>query len=96
MAERRIRIHDSPLRPMLVMGGERAPIMLLGLVCIGLFLAFIRDFSLPIAFAAVCIWSGGLYLLRGMAKSDPQMLDVVKRHMKYKAHYDPRSTPWAE
>ena len=96
MSERRIKIHDAPLRPMLVLGGERAPVMLLGLVCISLLFAFIRDFSIPIAVAAISIWSGGLYFLRKMAQADPQMLDVVKKHMKYKELYDARSTPWVD
>lgn len=81
---------------MLLMGGERAPVLVLGLFGASILLSFIRNFSVPTLAVAVIAWSAGMYLLRQMAKSDPQMLRIAIKHMKYKNFYGARSTPWIE
>jgi len=42
----------------------------------------------------VTLWAFALYVLRLMAKSDPQLRQVYLRHRKYKAYYPARSTPF--
>ncbi len=40
------------------------------------------------------LWFSALYVLRLMAKADPQMRPVYLRHRRYKRYYAARSTPW--
>lgn len=93
---RRIPIHVAPMRPMLVMGGERALVMLTGLVAITFWLGFLRSFSFWPLTIGLLVWFGGLFLFKRTARNDPQMFAVMRRHMKYRAHYMARSTPWRD
>jgi len=40
------------------------------------------------------LWLGSLYLLRLMAKADPQMRVVYLRHRRYQRYYPAQSTPF--
>ena len=40
------------------------------------------------------ILSGGLAVLRRMARDDPQFWAVYRRNRRYRAYYPARSTPW--
>jgi type IV secretion system protein VirB3 len=42
----------------------------------------------------VLLWGTALYLLRLMAKADPQMRQVYLRHRRYAAFYQAHSTPF--
>jgi len=42
----------------------------------------------------VTLWTFALYVLRLMAKNDPQLRKVYLRHRKYREYYPPRSTPF--
>ena len=48
------------------------------------------------AIVGAAFWTVGLYLLRLAAKSDPQMILVWWRSLRYKAYYAPRATPFRE
>lgn len=93
MTLRTIPIRRAGNRPNLFMGGDRELVMFSGL------LAFALIFSAQewkaIIFGLL-LWFTSLYLLRLMAKSDPDMRKVYMRHRKYKAYYPARSTPFRE
>ena len=38
-------------------------------------------------------WALGMFVLRRMAKADPDMSRVYMRHVKYARYYPPRSRP---
>ncbi|MFR1533871.1 MAG: conjugal transfer protein TrbD [Bilophila wadsworthia] len=42
------------------------------------------------------LWVFSLFVLRLMAKADPQMRFVYLRHIRYAAYYPARSTPFRE
>ncbi len=91
MALRTVPIRKSANRPNLFMGGDREMVMFSGL------LAFTLIFGMTDIKAAVygvILWSMALYLLRQMAKSDPQLRQVYLRHRLYRKYYAARSTPF--
>jgi type IV secretory pathway TrbD component len=93
MALRTIPIRRAGNRPNLFMGGDRELVMFAGL------LAFALVFSAQELRATVfglMLWFISLYLLRKMAKADPQLRFVYLRHRRYKFYYPPRSTPFRD
>lgn len=88
---RTIPIHRAMHRPNLLMGGDRELVMSSGLV------AFALVFSLQqwvaVAYGAI-LWFGALFLLRLMARADPQLRPVYLRHRLYRRYYPARSTPF--
>jgi type IV secretory pathway TrbD component len=93
MALRKVPIRRIGNRHNLFMGGDRELVMFSGL------LAFALVFNaqeIRAAIVGTCLWVGGLFLLRLMAKSDPRMRSVYLRHRRYKAYYAARATPFRE
>lgn len=91
MALRRVPIRRSLHRPNLLAGGDRELVMmsaLLAATCV--FVAM----SIPVAVIGIVLWFFALAMLRMMAKADPHMRDVYRRHIRYRAFYSPRPTPW--
>lgn len=90
MALRRVPLYRSLTRPQLLMGAERELVLVTGM------LAAILVFAAQ-TLAAVClgsaVWLVGLYLLRRMAKADPEMSRVYIRHIRYRPYYGARSRP---
>ena len=80
---RRLPLHPSLTKPMLVAGGEREATFALWFACL----------SIPIMtslwFIPVGIIVGGVgqSFLRSLAKRDPQALGVVRRHWSQQAAY---------
>ena len=77
-------IHTSLNRPMLVLGGERKLVLMLGVLS-GVFI-----FSLAQLWAAilgVLIWMIGQYFLSRAASYDPQLSQIGPRHLKYRRFY---------
>ena len=73
------------------MGGDRELVMFTGLI------AFALVFSAQELRASVygmVLWLCSLYLLRLMAKTDPQMRFVYLRHRRYQRYYPAQSTPF--
>jgi type IV secretion system protein VirB3 len=88
---RRVPIRRIGNRHNLFMGGDRELVMLAGLI------AFALVFNAQewrAAIVGTLLWICALFLLRLMAKSDPQMRPVYLRHRRYKAYYAPRATPF--
>lgn len=91
MALRAIPIRRAGNRTHLFMGGDRELVMFTGLI------AFALVFSAQELRASVygmLLWLCSLYLLRLMAKADPQMRFVYLRHRRYQRYYPAHSTPF--
>ena len=91
MALRAIPIRRAGIRTNLFMGGDRELVMFTGLI------AFALVFSaqeLRASLYGMSLWLGSLYLLRLMAKADPQMRFVYLRHRRYQRYYPAQSSPF--
>jgi len=87
-----VPIHQSLNRPLLVMGGERQLVLMLGVVA-GVFIISLAQ--LWAAIVGIVIWVGGQYFLTMAAEHDTQLSKVGPRHLKYKKQYLSSSTPFA-
>ena len=91
MELRTIPIRRAGNRHNLFMGGDRELVMFSGLLAaILIFVA--QDWRAFLG--GVVLWFGSLWVLRLMAKSDPQMRAVYLRQRRYKRYYSARSTPF--
>ena len=87
MALRQMPVYRSTSRPLLILGGEREPVLLLGLVCGAIVFATYTATSIAIGLLA---WFVGLGILRMMAKHDPQMVKVFLRFwLRYRGPFFP-------
>lgn len=96
MAERssqlnRVRIHRALSRPNLLFGADRELVLVTGLAAVILIFVVLTWFS---ALFGIAVWIVVVGLLRMMAKADPMMRTVYLRHIRYRPHYRPTSTPW--
>ena len=87
----RTRIHRALSRPNLLMGADRELVLVTGLASIILIFVVLTWVS---ALFGLAVWTVIVGLLRMMAKSDPQMRRVYLRHITYRSHYRPTSSPW--
>ena len=87
----RTRIHRALSRPNLLMGADRELVLVTGLASIILIFVVLTWVS---ALFGLAIWTVIVGLLRMMAKADPQMRRVYLRHITYRPHYRPTSSPW--
>lgn len=91
---RRIPIHRSINRQHFLLGGERELVQLSGLLAA--LIAFSGMSFLAVG-CGVLFWIVCLAGLQRMAKADPEMSKVYRRHLRYKAFYpaisDVRATP---
>lgn len=90
-ALQRNRIHRALSRPNLLMGADRELLLFTGLVAIILIFVVLTLYS---ALFGIAIWFVIVGALRMMAKSDPLMRHVYVRHLRYRHHYLPTSSPW--
>ncbi|MEJ5038610.1 conjugal transfer protein TrbD [Acinetobacter johnsonii] len=88
---RRTSINRSLHRQNLLAGGERIPVLLVGLLTFGL-IAAIK--TLVSVIAGLAIWFIAMYFLRRMAKFDPQAAEIYKRQLKQQKIYQPKSRPF--
>ena len=86
-----IPIHSAVNRPNLFMGGDRELVMFTALLAVAIIFAAQEWFACVFG---VSLWFAALYLLRLMAKNDPQLRHVYLRHRRYKAFYGAHSTPF--
>ena len=88
---REVDVYESVNRPNLLMGCEREPILVVGMMCAMLIFALLTFWSIVLGTAA---WLGAVYALRKMAKVDPIMTRVYSRHLRYAPFYpaQPRVT----
>lgn len=87
-----VTIHQSLNRPMLLLGGERTLVLLLGVIA-GVFI-----FSLAALWAAavgVGMWLVGTWVLSRAGDYDPLLSKTGPRSLKYKRFYPAASTPFA-
>ncbi|NLS20292.1 conjugal transfer protein TrbD [Rhizobium sp. P40RR-XXII] len=87
----RSRVHRALSRPNLLMGADRELVLLTGLASIILIFVVLTWYA---TLFGLGIWLAAIASLRIMAKADPLMRRVYIRHVSYKAHYRPTSTPW--
>lgn len=87
----RNRVHRALSRPNLLMGADRELLLLTGLVAIILIFVVLTLYS---ALFGIVIWFFIAGALRMMAKADPLMRQVYVRHIGYRHHYLPTSSPW--
>jgi type IV secretion system protein VirB3 len=73
------------------MGADRELVLLAGLASVILIFVVLTLYS---ALFGMAIWIVVIAALRMMAKADPLMRQVYVRHMRYRAHYLPTSSPW--
>ena len=85
------RIHRALSRPSLLLGADRELVLMTGLAAVILIFVVLTWFSVLLG---LLVWSGIVGILRMMAKADPMMRHVHLRHIRYRPHYRPTSTPW--
>jgi len=86
-----IKVHAALNRPNLLLGAERELTLMLGLICtIMVFLAL----TWQTALLGIVLWVVLISLLRMMAKADPMMSKVYRRHLRYKPFYPAHATPF--
>lgn len=87
----RSRIHRALSRPSLLLGGDRELVLVTGLATAILVFVILNWLA---AFFGVIGWILAIAALRAMAKADPMMRQVYRRHVGYRPHYRPTSSPW--
>lgn len=80
---RGVKVARALTRPALVAGCERIPLIALGMFCTMMAITM----SLYLIIIAVCLGFVGMGILRRMAKSDPIMITLYLRHIKFKKKY---------
>jgi len=80
---RRLPLHPSLTRPMLVAGGEREATFALWFVCLSIPI-LISLWFIPVG---LIVGSVGQSFLRSLAKRDPQSFGIVRRHWGQQAVY---------
>jgi type IV secretion system protein TrbD len=90
---RRIAIHRSINRQHFVLGGERELVLGAGLMAGLIVFSGLSWFALG---AGLAFWVVCLAILRRMAKADPEMSKVYRRHLVYKPFYPAKPDVLAE
>jgi type IV secretory pathway TrbD component len=77
-------------QPILVMGCERAPgVLVCGATCLCLVLAYF-SWSLIALAATAFLFGAGIPTLQYLARRDPILIQVAARYSRYQRHYDAR------
>lgn len=84
-------IHRALSRPNLLMGADRELVLATGLATVILVFVVLTLYS---AVFGAAIWILVIGVLRRMAKADPLLRKIYIRHIGYRSHYRPTSTPW--
>lgn len=93
MIRRAAPLRRSLQRHALVMGGERDLVMMAALIAL---IIGAGGQTLLCAVAGVVFWLASLFGLRRMAKADPCMSQVWRRHVRQQDFYPARSAPWGK
>ena len=91
MEARHTPIHQSLHRQNLVMGAERELAMGSALIAL---LVGVGGMTLVSGLAALVFWLTAIFVLRRMARADPQMSRVWLRHVKQQDFYPSRASRW--
>ena len=89
----RTPLHASLVRPVLLGGGEREPVVI-NVVAIAALVLGMGPHPLTLAVALVLATAGHAALVLA-ARSDPQMWRVYTRHLRYGRFYPARAAWWA-
>jgi type IV secretion system protein VirB3 len=93
MALRTIPLRRAGNRANLFLGGDRELVMCAGLLAAALIFS---AQELRATVFGVALWFAALFVLRLMAKADPQLRQVYLRHRRYQRYYPARSTPFRD
>jgi type IV secretion system protein VirB3 len=88
---RRVALHQSLVRPLLIAGGERDAVFALWFLCIAAPILF----SLWLIPVSLLVGGWGQSFLRSLAKKDPQSLGVIRRHWGQQPFYPAAATAYA-
>ncbi len=91
MELRRIPVYQSLNRSNLILGGERELTLLAALVSGAL---VFLGLSAVTTLLGAGLWFGSLFVLRRMAKADPKLSLVYRRHLNYQRSYLAKSRVW--
>jgi len=80
---RRLVIHQSLIRPSLLMGAERNLVLLSA----GLTALTTATGRVPVMLIGLVFWVCSVWVLRRCAKIDPSLSDVITRHFNYQKFY---------
>lgn len=86
---RKIDVHLSLTRPLLMMGCEREPLLISGMIAATL--VFMLG-NLVLAMCGVAFWVIAVGILQRMTKADNQMSKIYLRHVKYRSFYPAQSS----
>ena len=86
---RKIDVHRSLTRPLLMMGCEREPLIISAVLAATL--VFMLG-NLFFAIVGVLFWVIAVGVLQRMAKSDHQLSSIYLRHTKYRTFYSAQSS----
>ena len=89
---RTVAIYHSIIRPDLLAGCERIPLLTVGLMTLTLTVVAFNSLSFVAGF---CLWFLAFYILKKMAKHDPILSKIYWRHIRYASFYPAKSTPYA-
>jgi type IV secretory pathway TrbD component len=92
---RSVPIRQSLLRPELVMGGEREPVMCCALLAILVGVSGAASGQFITVVLALAFYFGAVILFRRMAKADPAMTKTWRRHIGYRNFYPAGSPYWS-
>lgn len=92
---RSIPIRQSLLRPELVLGGEREPVMSCALFAILVGTSGAASGQFLTVGLAIAFYFTAVILFRRMAKADPAMTKIYRRYINYKSFYSAGSTRWS-
>jgi type IV secretion system protein VirB3 len=87
VAQRKIPLHRSGIRPHLFLGGDRELVLFSGLIAAVLIFACMQAVTIAIG---VSLWIGALWIFRRIAKADPLMRYIYLRSLLYRRYYPPR------
>ena len=87
-----IPIHESLNRPLLILGGERNLVLMLGVLA-GVFVFSLAQFWAFVT--GIGLWVGGQWALAQAAHYDPQLSRIGPRHVRYRRYYPAASSPFA-
>ena len=87
-----VPLHQSLLRPMLLLGAERELILALGIVA-GVFIVSL--FQLWAAIFGLVLWAVGAWVLTRVASFDPLLSKTFGRSLRYRTLYKSAATPFA-
>lgn len=91
MDRQEISCHHSLHQPILVMGGERNLVLMLGILA-GVFIFSLHQ--LWTAVIGIAIWVLGQWALAQAAKYDPILSKTGRRFVKYQKFYPAAATPF--